>query len=111
MSEATVTPEPVILTGASGKQYELGATIGSWGTHPQSECDAEDAGSYYGPDGTFVCRCVVCGRCGKHTGNSHQGHYWAICQAWLKQGKGLSGSKREFHFCCPDNCELEAVAS
>jgi hypothetical protein len=23
------------------------------------------------------CRCVVCPRCGHHTGNAHQGHYWA----------------------------------
>ena len=102
-----VRPEPVVLIGASGAQYELGDPIGTFGDTPVSGCDAKDGGRYYGPGGTIVCRCVVCARCGKHTGNSNQGHYWALCSVWLAQGKGLYGSKREFHFCCPDNCALE----
>jgi hypothetical protein len=96
-------PEPVILTGASGAQYELGESIGSFGDTPASECDAEDGGRYYGPGGTIVCRCIVCSRCGHHTGNSNQGHYWAYCK--------VTKSKREFHFCCPGDCGLEAVSS
>ena len=44
----------------------------------------------------------VCGRCGQHTGNSNQGHYWAHCKA--------TGTTRDFHFCCPTECELEALA-
>jgi hypothetical protein len=103
MSEATVTPEPVILTGASGRQYELGESIGSFGDTPASECDAPDGGRYYGPGGTIVCRCIVCSRCGHHTGNSNQGHYWAYCK--------VTKSKRDFHLCCPDDCQLEAVSS
>lgn len=49
---------------------------------------------------TGKCRCIVCARCGKHTGNATQGHYWAYCK--------VTGETREFHFCCPDDCELEA---
>lgn len=44
------------------------------------------------------CRCMVCARCGRHTGNTTQGHYWRMCTR--------SGQLEEFHFCCPDNCEL-----
>jgi hypothetical protein len=49
------------------------------------------------------CRCLVCARCGHHTGNSHQGHYWGWCK--------VTCTVRAFHFCCPDpafGCELEA---
>lgn len=51
---------------------------------------------------------MVCARCGKHTGNNTQGHHWSLCKVYVAQGKGLSGSMRESHFCCPDDCELEA---
>lgn len=50
---------------------------------------------------TNMCRCFWCGRCNNVTGNSNQGHYWAYC--------GVTKSVRDFHFCCPDNCELEVV--
>jgi hypothetical protein len=49
------------------------------------------------------CRCAVCPRCGHHTGNNTQGHYWAFCKA--------TRTNREFHHCCSDpafGCELEA---
>lgn len=46
------------------------------------------------------CRCLVCGRCKHHTGNSHQGHYWSFCN--------VTRTMRGHHFCCPDDCELEA---
>lgn len=65
------------------------------------ECDAETPSVYFMPGGTVGCRCIVCGRCERHTGNSHQGHYWKWCK--------VTGGMREFHFCCPDNCELENV--
>ena len=48
------------------------------------------------------CRCVVCGRCGRHAGNSHQGHHWRHCR--------VTGTMRDPHFCCPDDCELETAA-
>lgn len=68
------------------------------------DCDApEPRPVYIQPDGSVVCRCTVCGRCGHHTGNSNQGHYWSHCS--------VTRTLREFHFCCPDDCELEAVAS
>ena len=53
-----------------------------------------------GPDGAaeFVCRCFVCARCGQHTGNSTQGHTWSLCR--------VDGVNKEFHFCCPGDCEL-----
>lgn len=85
----------VILTGDSGAQYIIGEPIGLE-PEPGSVCDAEGA-SYV--DGR--CRCTVCPRCGHHTGNAHQGHYWAHCK--------VTGTSREFHFCCPlePGCELE----
>ena len=49
------------------------------------------------------CRCLVCGRCGHHTGNSSQGHYWLYCHA--------TKVTRKAHFCCPGNCELERSSS
>jgi hypothetical protein len=38
-----------------------------------------------------------CGRCGGCSG--YQGHYYLHCSVTL--------TPREFHQCCPDNCELE----
>jgi hypothetical protein len=46
----------------------------------------------------YRCRCIVCARCGHHTGNANQGHYWAWCKVEQRM--------RDFHFCCPDDCEL-----
>lgn len=43
---------------------------------------------------------IVCARCDKATGNNSQGHYWKWCK--------VTRDYREFHFCCPDACELEA---
>lgn len=75
-------------------------TDSSW---PVPGCDVELPSVYVVDvvDGNPVygCRCVVCGRCGRHTGNSNQGHYWAYC----KVTRGM----RDFHFCCPNDCELE----
>jgi len=67
-------------------------------------CDASEWGAAASmlPDGR--CRCIVCARCGHHTGNSHQGHYWGWCK--------VTRSMRTAHLCCPDpafGCELEAA--
>lgn len=61
-------------------------------------CDAETP-TVYMVEGQFACRCMICPRCNHHTGNSHQGHYWAFCK--------VTGKMEEFHFCCPDDCELQ----
>ena len=50
---------------------------------------------------------MVCGRCGKHTGNNTQGHYWGFCKVLAAQGIPFPKSVRGLHFCCPDGCELE----
>lgn len=50
-----------------------------------------------------MCRCIVCARCGHHTGNNTQGHYWALCKVTCKV--------EDFHMCCPDDCELSEVAA
>lgn len=63
------------------------------------DCDAAVPSIYPLADGTYGCRCIVCAYCGKHTGNSHQGHCWAMCKVTKKI--------EEFHFCCDDRCELE----
>lgn len=65
-------------------------------------CDAEDPPVYMKPGGGWMCRCLVCGRCGHHTGNTSQGHYWRFCS--------VTKSMRDFHFCCPDDCSLEVAA-
>lgn len=83
-----------------GGRYELGEPIGV--EAPAGPCDASTASWYVAGlvDGErwYVCRCLVCSRCGRHTGNATQGHYWAWCK--------VTWEKREFHFCCPDRCEL-----
>jgi hypothetical protein len=81
-------------------------------------CDADTP--TVGQDGR--CRCLVCARCGHHTGNSHQGHYWSHCKvlagrvnASLAPGETLPiaeflrRTSRDFHFCCPGDCEFEAA--
>lgn len=42
-----------------------------------------------------------CARCKQATGNTHQGHYWALCT--------VTGTDRGFHFCCPGDCQLDAA--
>jgi hypothetical protein len=68
---------------------------------PGSACDSATATVMPMPDGTTVCRCVVCPRCGHHTGNSHQGHNWGFCT--------VARTVRVPHFCCGNEfgCELE----
>lgn len=63
-----------------------------------ADCDASNPPSYV--DGR--CRCIVCARCGHHTGNSTQGHFRAYCKA--------TRTMRGRHQCCPDNCELEVAS-
>lgn len=64
--------------------------------------DCEHASySFRGMPGVLVCRCLICVRCGQHTGNNTQGHYWAYCK--------VTKTTRDFHQCCPGNCELDAV--
>ncbi len=84
-----------------GGRFELGRVIGLEPV-PGSACDAGPAASGYDlPDGTRACRCVVCPRCGHHTGNSHQGHNWGFCK--------VTRTVRVPHFCCGNElgCELE----
>lgn len=58
-------------------------------------------GNIYGNETVgYFCRCIICARCGQHTGNNNQGHYWSSCK--------VTKTVREFHFCCPDDCQLEA---
>lgn len=58
-------------------------------------CDSPVPASWNGRGG---CTCIICGRCKRHTGNSNQGHYWAICT--------VNRAVEQFHFCCPGDCEL-----
>lgn len=67
------------------------------------DCDYEGAASIYF-DWTgrkAVCRCMICSRCGHHTGNTTQGHYWSMCK--------VKRDNKEHHFCCPGDCELYGV--
>lgn len=75
-------------------RYIVTAHVGTFGGG--SPCDH--------PDASFIgdrCRCIVCSRCGRHTGNAHQGHLWGYCK--------VTKTIREPHLCCPDNCELETT--
>lgn len=65
-------------------------------------CDFPDPPVYQMGEDSYSCRCTICGRCGHHTGNSNQGHYWRLCK--------VTKTMREFHQCCPDDCELEAAS-
>lgn len=70
----------------------------------EKECSEPSSLTYEDPkSGKRYCNCLICGRCGKHTGNTNQGHNWAWCS--------VTKSKREFHFCCPGDCELEVAAA
>jgi hypothetical protein len=60
-------------------------------------CDAPGGPMY--ADGS--CRCLICARCGHHTGNANQGHHWSLCRVTL--------TERAPHFCCPGDCELEVM--
>lgn len=82
-------------------RWEIKGLIGM-AAEPGSECDAEHPSVYQMPDGSTICRCVVCPRCHHHTGNAHQGHHWGFCS--------VTGTVRTPHFCCPGNCELEAAS-
>ena len=62
-------------------------------------CDYPKPSVYSTRDGGYTCRCLICGRCGKHTGNSTQGHFWKFCD--------VTKTVRDFHLCCPNDCELE----
>ena len=106
----------------AARGIKLGEVIGL-APVPGSACDAGPAASTMQmADGTTVCRCVVCPRCGHHTENSHQGHYWQTCKvlsarvrAGLAPGETLEVTEfmrrtsREFHLCCGNEfgCELE----
>lgn len=91
-----------VLKGESGAGYVIVGEPIAYGAPPGDVCDAAEWGGVptVAPDGS--CRCVVCPRCGHHTGNAHQGHYWGFCK--------VTRTVREFHTCCPDpefGCELE----
>jgi hypothetical protein len=106
----------------AAKGITLGGVIGL-APVPRSACDAgPGASAYLAEDGAVVCRCIVCPRCGHHTGNSHQGHYWQSCKVLAKRvrsglapgetldvGEFMRRTSREFHFCCGNEfgCELE----
>lgn len=113
-----------ILTAGSGRQYVIGDLVGA-SPRADTPCDALEYGGgppSMSPDGG--CRCVVCARCGHHTGNSHQGHWWGTCKVLAERlraslrpgetldiGEFMKRTTREFHFCCPepDGCELETA--
>lgn len=50
---------------------------------------------------------MICPRCNEHTGNNHQGHWWAFCKVRAQQVDDWKDALREMHFCCPGDCELE----
>lgn len=63
---------------------------------PPRYIDVDENGRRY-----VHCRCLICARCGHHTGNATQGHLWRLCE--------VTRTVREFHQCCPGDCELEAT--
>lgn len=57
---------------------------------------------------TAISLGMLCGRCNQHTGNNHQGHYWGFCKVYAARGLEWEKCIRDFHFCCPEDCELES---
>ena len=92
-------PQPGDIIGG---RWVIQGLIGE-ASDPAVPCDAAEYGGFPSIDSTGQCTCVVCARCGHHTGNGHQGHYWGFCQ--------VTRTVRESHFCCPgpDGCSLEAA--
>lgn len=67
----------------------------------EGRLDCEHAGySYPRVPGIGVCRCLICSRCKKHTGNNNQGHFWSFCQ--------VTKTTLIPHQCCPGDCELDS---
>ena len=97
-----MSDEDALREALAVRGWELGERIGA--ASSGDFCDAPGGGAYYMmPGGGFGCRCMICSRCGHHTGNSNQGHYWRLCK--------VTRTAREFHYCCDDSaygCELEA---
>lgn len=78
-------------------------------------CDADNPSVYYDNEAGYICRCVVCARCGHHTGNSNQGHFWQGCRVLVNIKSMLPTPPKNFisatmadrfHFCCPGDCEI-----
>ncbi len=84
----------------------------SW---PRAEgCDAKNPSIYTDREGKIICRCLICNRCQRHTGNNTQGHYWKLCNVMMNFHH-LHGAKStldcnqcmpDYHQCCPDDCEI-----
>ena len=93
-------PDDALREELAGMGFVLGEVIGL-APVPGDVCDSPAASRMPMPDGTIICRCVVCPRCGHHTGNSHQGHNWGFCK--------VTRTVRVAHFCCGNEfgCELE----
>ena len=78
------------------------------------DCDAPIPSVYSDGHGGYICRCVICGRCGHHTGNSNQGHYWKFCKVMAryhdthktKEFLDCEECMPAYHQCCPGNCSL-----
>lgn len=70
-----------------------------------SGCDAPEPRPIYVDrmecgEPVYRCRCIVCARCERHTGNNLLGHYTTCCQN--------RDVRQQVHFCCPGDCELDA---
>jgi hypothetical protein len=100
---------PIALRGCDDCSVEPGehhryascpGTALKWLDHRPVNCDGPSPTTYPRPDGSYGCRCIVCERCHHHAGDANQGHYWLWCK--------VTKTDREFHFCCPNDCALEA---
>jgi hypothetical protein len=78
-------------------------------------CDAERPPVYSDGHGGYTCRCLICARCGHHTGNNTQGHFWRLCNVQMKLHYTKHKAKNQwsctecmpdYHQCCPGDCSL-----
>lgn len=97
---------PLVVCQFNGKPHVLDDECQRVRQIPQwlvdeNRFDCEHAGyNYPGVPDITICHCMICARCNQHTGNTSQGHYWSYCK--------VTRTNRDFHFCCPGACELEA---
>lgn len=100
-----VTDERVRTYGPDGEPHDNVVRTKSGRALTQAELDelAAEAAAETATPKIHTSEGMTCARCERTTSNNQQGHYWAWCS--------VTRTVREFHFCCPGDCALEAPSA